>query len=330
MCYSAQIEADYRKFAREYGAVLSFPRFVELFWTRRRQGGWHRIPKAVRAAFAQPGAERDREPGEPAELAELAELVQAGDGELANAFETELFQQRTRLADAERALQVRTTRKAENDRRIASDKIARAQRNLADLRRTGLVADDARIFPGHYAPVMVMRGGQRVVVPMRYQCRLPGWTEEMEKRKPGTYNARRDSLEGAWRELFGYRHGILVVDAFFENVPRHRVEHRELRPGERPENVVLEFRPRPQRQMLVACLWSFSKGGDGEADLFSFAAITDEPPPEVAAAGHDRCIVPIRRDNIDAWLAPDADDLAALHAILADREPAVLEHRLAA
>jgi putative SOS response-associated peptidase YedK len=321
MCYSAQIEADYRKFSREYGAVLSFPRFVELFWTRRREGGWNRIPKAVRAAFAQPVTEQERE---------LAGLVAAGDRELANVFEAELFQQRARLADAERALATRTTKKAENDRRIATDKIARAQRNLSDLRRTDPVADDARIFPGHYAPVMVMKDGQRVIVPMRYQCRLPGWTEEMEKRKPGTYNARRDSLDGAWRQLFGYRHGILVINAFFENVARHRVEHRELRPGEQAENVVLEFRPRPPRDMLVACLWSFSKGKDGEADLFSFAAITDEPPPEVAAAGHDRCIVPIRRENIDAWLEPDPDNLAALHAILADRERGDFAHRLAA
>ncbi len=321
MCYSAQIEADYRKFSREYGAVLSFPRFVELFWTKRRQGGWHRIPKAMRAAFARPDGERERE---------LAELVAAGDREMASVFEAELFQQRARLAGAESALASRPTKKAENDRRIAADKIARAQGNLADLRRTEPIADDARIFPGHYAPVMVMKDGQRIVVPMRYQCRMPGWTEEMEKRKPGTYNARRDALEVAWRRLFGYRHGILVVNAFFENVARHRVEHRELQPGEQPENVVLEFRPRPPRDMLVACLWSFSKGRDGEADLFSFAAITDEPPPEVAAAGHDRCIVPIRRENIDAWLAPEPDNLAALHAILADREPAVLEHRLAA
>ncbi len=41
--------------------------------------------------------------------------------------------------------------------------------------------------------------------------------------------------------------------------------------------------------MPLACLWDrWSK--EGEPDLYSFAAITDEPPPEVAAAGHDRCL----------------------------------------
>jgi hypothetical protein len=39
--------------------------------------------------------------------------------------------------------------------------------------------------------------------------------------------------------------------------------------------------------MLVACLWSSSSAPD-EPDLLSFAAITDEPPPEFAAAGYDR------------------------------------------
>ena len=38
--------------------------------------------------------------------------------------------------------------------------------------------------------------------------------------------------------------------------------------------------------MYVACLWSHWQEGNEELD--SFAAITDEPPPEIAAAGHDR------------------------------------------
>jgi len=42
---------------------------------------------------------------------------------------------------------------------------------LADIRRATLVDEDARIFPGWYAPVMVMEGGRRVIKPMRYQCR---------------------------------------------------------------------------------------------------------------------------------------------------------------
>jgi len=62
----------------------------------------------------------------------------------------------------------------------------------------------------------------------------------------------------------------------------------------------------------------------------SFAAITDEPPPEVAAAGHDRCIIPIKPEHIDAWLNPDPHNLAAQYAILDDRERPYYEHRMAA
>lgn len=121
----------------------------------------------------------------------------------------------------------------------------------------------------------------------------------------------------------------MVVTRFFENVSRHRMEGRDLAPDESEENVVLEFTPKPRHDMLVACLWSHWLGA-GDEDLLSFAAITDEPPPEVAAAGHDRCIIPIKPENIDAWLNPEASNLDALQAILQDRDQPYYEHRLAA
>jgi putative SOS response-associated peptidase YedK len=68
---------------------------------------------------------------------------------------------------------------------------------------------------------------------------------------------------------------------------------------------------------------------EGES-LLSFAAITDEPPPEVAAAGHDRCVIPIKPENVDAWLRAGPNDLAAMYAILDNRERPYYEHRLAA
>ncbi len=73
-----------------------------------------------------------------------------------------------------------------------------------------------------------------------------------------------------------------------------------------------------------------SPGADHGTDLFSFAAITDEPLPEVAAAGHDRCIIPIKNECLDAWLSPDPNNLAAMYAILDDRPRPYYEHRLAA
>jgi putative SOS response-associated peptidase YedK len=120
----------------------------------------------------------------------------------------------------------------------------------------------------------------------------------------------------------------MIASAFFENVSRHTMEHRELREGEKEENVILEFQPNTGEDMLVACLWAHWKRGDQE--LLSFAAINDEPPAEVAAAGHDRCIIPIKPENVDVWLNPDPKNLDALHAILEDRARPYYEHRLAA
>jgi putative SOS response-associated peptidase YedK len=50
----------------------------------------------------------------------------------------------------------------------------------------------------------------------------------------------------------------------------------------------------------------------------------------VAAAGHDRCIIPIKPQYLDAWLNPDPKNLAVLYSILDDRERPYYEHRMAA
>lgn len=322
MCYSAQIEADYEKYVREFGATISLKRFVELFWEKRKDGGWTKIPKAMREAFRRPQGE---------EGFELAKLVAEGDRELADKLCQEIAAQQERLTKSEEVLAgPKPTKKAAEDQRIATNKVKAAQRNLHDLTRTELDDKDSRIYPGLWAPVMIEKDGKRIVVPMRYQCRLPGWNETIERKYPGTYNARRDKLEESWGKLFGHRHGIMIVTRFYENVSRHKMEGRELQPGEKEENVVLEFNPMPPQQMLVACLWNLSPGANHGTDLFSFAAITDEPPPEVAAAGHDRCIVPIKPEHVDAWLSPDPNNLEALYAILDDRARPYYAHKLAA
>ncbi len=322
MCYSAQIKADYHHFVREWGAVVSIKRFAELFWEKRKDGQWTRIPKAMREAFRKPAGE---------DGFALARLVAEADRELAERYQAELRVQTARLENAEAVLAgSRPTRKAADDQRIATNKVKAAQRNLDDLQRSERVDRDSRIFPGSYAPVMIEQEGRRIVVPMRYQCRLPGWDAATERKYPGSYNARRDKLEESWGKLFGHRHAIIIVTRFYENVSRHKLEGRELTAGEKEENVVLEFDPQPPQEMLVACLWNISKGDDGGTDLFSFAAITDEPPAEVAATGHDRCIIPIKPEHVDAWLNPDPDNRAALYAILDDRARPYYEYRQAA
>jgi putative SOS response-associated peptidase YedK len=319
MCYSAQIWQSYQKYVRHFGADIDMDEFMRVYWLRQ-EGAKLRLAKAMDAAFAVPATESERA---------IREMIESFDaGEVAR-LEEELFKQSARLATAERSLAVKETKAASESRRIATTKIAWIKGKLADLHRTEAKPRDSRIFPGWYAPVMIQENGRRVVRPMRYQCRLADKPAFFDRKFPGTYNARRDNLEGFWTGQFGVSHGIMVVNAFYENVSRHKAEGRELAPDEKEESVVLEFRPEPQQDMLVACLWS-RWSGKGEPDLLSFAAITDEPPAEVAAAGHDRCIIPIKPENVDAWLNPDPINLGAQYAILDDRERPYYEHRLAA
>lgn len=319
MCYSAQVWADYRRYSREFGATLSIKDFYDLF-RRRYAGEKLRIPKAMVAPFLKPCTPEEQE---------LTELIKGFEANERVRLEKELFTQRARLVKAERQLAEKATLTASEEVRKSKDKIEKARRDLEDLGRTQLAERDSRIFPQSYAPVMVIEEGRRVVKPMRYLCRPAGKHPIIDKKLPGCYNARRDSLGGYWKDLFGFSHGVMVVSTFYENVKRHRMEGRDLRDGEEEENVVLQFDPNPQQEMLIACIWSHWKGENGE-ELLSFAALTDEPPPEVSAAGHDRIIIQIREENLDAWLNPASVSRDELQSILDDKPRPYYEHRLAA
>ena len=319
MCYSAQVWADYRKYLNAFGVKIGIREFFELFW-RDREKAKIKIPRAMEAPFADPQTDMERQ---------IKEAIDAFNVHETARLEQEIFKQRKRLADAERNLATKLTKAASESKRIATAKVEANFRRLDDLKRSDLKEKDSRIFPQYYAPVMIMENGQLVVKPMRYLCRPAGKPAFVDVKYPGTYNARRDSLNGYWKGTFGYTHGIVAINKFYENVNRHRVEGRQLGACEEPENVVLEFAPQIPQDMFIACLWA-RWSAEGQPDLLSFAAITDEPPPEVAAAGHDRCIIPIKRENINAWLNPDPANLEAQYAILDDRETPYYEHRKAA
>jgi putative SOS response-associated peptidase YedK len=110
----------------------------------------------------------------------------------------------------------------------------------------------------------------------------------------------------------------MLAESFYENVDR----------GGR--NAVLHFTPRPADTMLVACLYSVWKDPAGK-ELLSFAAITDDPPPEVAATGHDRMIINLKPEHVDAWLTPQGRSDMQLQQILGDRQaPYYVHEELAA
>jgi len=318
MCYSALVEQNLKAIARRTQATVDIEMFDDLF-ARRADGEDIKLAKALEANFLAPASGTEKR---------ILKSIQSFQADQTKEWETELFKQKKRLADAERSLGKKVTKKAESDQRIAGNKIEWLKTKLSNLKRTEPKSGDGRIFPFWYAPVVVQEGKERLIRPMRYHLRAHGKPANTDSRYPGLYNARRDNLEGYWKALFGSHHAICLVKSFYENVALNDFEKRELAPGEKARNLVLHFNPQPASDMLVACLWDVweKKGGP---DLYSFAAITDEPPPEVAATGHNRCIIPLKPELIEPWMTGGAP-LADYDEMLDDRERPFYTHERAA
>jgi putative SOS response-associated peptidase YedK len=309
MCYSSQIASAYQQYLKLTGATMDLDQFREVYGFRHADASSIRIPRAVDRWFSEP-----KNAGERA----IKELIDLHRVESIFKLEGEVFAQRKRLAEAERKLQTKPTKAAGESRRIAGDKIEAALNRLSLLKSTQPHPSDARIFPMHYAPIVVQDGELRVVRLARYHCRQAGSPAGIDRKFPGLYNARRDNLEKFWRREFGLNHAVMLADSFYENVTRDG------------RNAVLHFVPRPASTMLVACLFARWTDPAGGAPLLSFAAVTDEPPPEVAAAGHDRMIVNLKPEHVGAWLTPAGRPLSELQDLLSDRQAPYYEHEVLA
>lgn len=109
----------------------------------------------------------------------------------------------------------------------------------------------------------------------------------------------------------------MIVDSFYENVDRDG------------ENVVLHFVLQPAEPMLLACLYGTWHPGQDDEPL-SFAAVTDEPPPEIAAAGHDRCFINLKPGNVEKLPTLQGRSTAELQSIPDEKQRPYYEHELMA
>lgn len=312
MCYSAEAWTLYKQYVDEFGADVDIKAFWEIYLERderyrirKRASDAPKIPKGMDLNFLHPRTELEEK---------IHALIQEWNANRVSESEQELFKQVKRVADAERKLKDKETKKALDDVRIGNNKIAQLKRWIADAKRTTMEpVKDNRIFPDWYAPVLFVENGRKVVRPMRYHCRPCGMDPSTDRTKTGQvsgkYNARRDNLAKFWRRQFGHTHALMLAETFYENVDDGKGGSKEI-----------HFRPRTGETMYVACLYSHWVDPEGkEPDLWSFAAITDEPEPEIALVGHDRTIVNIKPEYVDAWLNPDPNNLDALFAIFDDK-----------
>lgn len=191
-----------------------------------------------------------------------------------------------------------------------------------------------RIFPGSYAPIITVANGQRVIDFMRYGAYPPSSVKNPSAYT--TFNARRDNLTSSfWSEAFRKQHGFVVLKGFFEWVAvkdllkagvvtldfviaefkrqsEERAENLKAKgkqykptPTElkdpRFRQIVIEFKPVDQTMMLVPVICSTSQLPNFGEDR-GFAIITDDPPDEVSAAGHDRCPIVLSLEQVPLWL----------------------------
>jgi putative SOS response-associated peptidase YedK len=310
MCFSARIESKWNRYVRDMEARMCWPDFHELAQRRLADPGQYRLPRGFDLEFADP---------KTADELAIKGLVDLYRQAQVTKLEMEVFAQKKRLAEAERKLAVKETKAAAESKRIAGTKVQQAIRKLSLLTDDKPNSNDYRIFPRNYAPIIVMRNDEKLMVPARYLLRQPGKPAFMDDKLSGNYNARRDNLTKFWRQQFGSTHAVMAIESFYENVT-----------GPNGQNQVLHFNPKPAGVMLIACLFAEWSDPKTSEKLMSFAAVTDDPPEEVAAAGHDRMVIRLTRENVDRWLTPQGRSDEELQGILSERQPAYYEHRVAA
>ena len=320
MCYSAEMVQDHRAYLRAFpGAKVGLREFASLV-EKRLKGQPVSLTKAMEHSFLTSDQTDDAVVAEAIRKYQVARLEE---------LRAELVHQQQRIETAEQELAKKETKKWTETLRIATTKVKQYTQKLADLERDELLPKDSRVYPSGYAPVLVQQEGELVVLPMRYLLRPVGYTAAFDKDYPGCYNARRDNLAKFWKKQLQATRGIVMMQAFYENVNRHDFERRALNAeaGEKPQNAIVEFRPDDEQTMFVACIWS-NWTGEGD-DLYSFAVITDEPPPEVRAAGHDRCPIQLRKERALDWITGNGKSDEELLTILDDRPIVTYAGRLA-
>lgn len=217
-----------------------------------------------------------------------------------------------------------------------------------------------RIYSGHFAPV-VFKGpeGDLHMEYMRYSAFPPGYVRE--KSALSTFNARRDNLRSPfWKECFGRGHGVILLAGFFEWVAvsdllgagrvtlaqvvaefeRQKEERRRkleaagkaYKPTKteltdpRFRKTVIQFTAEADHDLVAPVI--FNEGVLEGERVKGFAIVTDEPFPEVAAAGHDRSPILLPDSVWPEWLVPKGKTPRELDAILGTKEHPLFTHAL--
>lgn len=220
---------------------------------------------------------------------------------------------------------------------------------------------DGRIYPNYHAPVVSLNelGGCELRA-MRYSAFPPAYVSDDSARKLSTFNARRDSLHKRfWSDSVLERRGVLVIKAFYEWVSvrnliqagvinlddiKAEFERQSLLRKQSIEKSGKKYKPTPtelknplDREVVIS--FNVKDGHDlvvpviysqnPEKSDWGFAIITDEPTPEIRAAGHDRMPVVLEVEQSSIWLSQEKRTLDAWVKFLEMKEKLIFCHQLA-
>ena len=304
MCYSAMIEESWRDYCRAFNAQLDWEEWLRLFHAREKDLSL-KIPDGTELQLIAFGGQESME----------IRRSQVAYRQL------DAMRIKLELEGVEAALREIEARKpSKTKEKDLGIKGRKRDRLLAALNSPSYDTGSVRIYPYQFAPVIrIGADGRRLLSPMRYRV-LPRTGVEVPPRY-NVFNARRDSLMGpdaarTWRPMFGKMHGLFPFTRFYEWVDRGG------------KKVEITFNPDGYDNMWSAALFEETPVEWGM--LRSFAMVTDEPPPEVAAAGHDRCPIFLASELIEQWLHPAGQSLEQLDALFDHKEPTYYSHALVA
>lgn len=316
MCYSAIIKQQIKKLGFQYEARIDYESIYDIIH-RRMTDPRIKVTKGFEEEFLHPENSEERE---IRKLIEKYRELQMKD------IEVELDKQEERLRLAERALELKETKRFLEEKRIATNHIERIHQKIKGLRRSELIPTDSRVFPMTFAPIIVQEDDKNVIKLARYHCRPADKPESIDQKYNGLYNARRDNLGNAfWKDLYLHKHAFFVVESFYENV---EVSMYKPKPGPPKKNMVVQFNAPGNADLLIAALYD-QWGSTKEERFYSFAALTHEPTPEISETGHDRLIVALQERNLDVWLNPERYGPRAIEKVLDDPAKHIYEHVLA-
>lgn len=324
MCYSAMVKQRAKFYSLKFGARIQSNAYEELV-SRRLAGEKLLINKEMEYQFTQEA--------ETMQDRRIGKLIREWHEKQVPILEAELKKQQERLEKAEESLKKKETKKALEDQRIATNKISKISFDIERHKTEELMSEvEAKIYPHHYFSMLYLNEkNEKCVMPFRYLMRPHDKGESFDREFHGCYNARFDNLTRVawWKDSLEKRHGVMIVEKFYENVGREDY----LKSHKGPKDIELKvkfeicFEPKATEYIVIPTIWDKWQK-KGQSPLYSAALITDEPEPEVAATGHDRTPIFLREEMVDEWLFSSGRSTSEVKEILQQRERPYYRHRI--